>query len=63
MGNDKLIERFEDWRVELYDLAQDPGETCDLSRERPDRARQMRQVLYDWQQQVMARIPEPNAAS
>jgi arylsulfatase A-like enzyme len=61
MGTDKLIERFEDRQVELYDLARDPGETRDLSRDRPERVRQMRQVLHDWQREVMARIPEPNA--
>ena len=60
MGHDKLIERFENQQAELYDLARDPGETCDLSRERPGRVRQMRQTLHAWMQQVTARIPEPN---
>ena len=60
MGTDKLIERFEDRQVELYDLARDPGESRDLSRECPERVRQMRQILHDWMQQVTARIPEPN---
>ena len=60
MGHDKLIERFENQQVELYDLARDPGESRDLSRECPERVRQMRQILHDWMQQVTARIPEPN---
>ena len=60
IGNEKLIERFENQQLELYDLAEDPGETRDLSRARPERVREMREVLLDWMQEVTARIPEPN---
>ena len=59
-GDHKLIEFFEDGRIELYDLVNDPGEHRDLSRERPQLASEMRTALARWRQQVEARIPRPN---
>ena len=38
MGNLKLIEFFEDGRLELYDLGKDIGENHDLTAARPDSA-------------------------
>ena len=60
MGDHKLIEFFEDGRVELYDLIQDPGENHDLSQENPQLAEEMRAALRHWLQQVEAKIPQPN---
>ena len=60
MGDLKLIEFFEDGRLELYDLVQDPGEQHDLSLEKPQLAREMRTTLLQWRQQVEAKIPQPN---
>ena len=60
MGNYKLIEFFEDNRIELYDLENDPGEKCDLSREKPELAQDMKASLQQWRQDVEARIPQPN---
>jgi arylsulfatase A-like enzyme len=54
MGADKLIERFEDGRVHLYDLAQDPGERDDLAARRPDRVAELRSRLHDWYREVGA---------
>ncbi len=59
-GDWKLIEFFEDGRVELYNLREDPGENRDLARAEPARARRMRNQLADWREQVRAKIPEPN---
>lgn len=56
----KLIEFFEDGRVELYDLREDPGETRDLSPALPDLSRRLRQRLSAWRERIEAKIPEPN---
>jgi arylsulfatase A-like enzyme len=60
MGDHKLIEFFEDGRVELYDLRHDASEERDLSAAEPDLARAMRGMLTDWRQQVGAKVPQPN---
>jgi arylsulfatase A-like enzyme len=60
-GDWKLIEWFEDDRVELYNLAQDIGEKNDLAASEPDRVRQLRDALHAWQKDVGARFPTPNA--
>lgn len=59
MGRYKLIERFEDGRVHLYDLENDPGERKDLSDEMPARVRQMKDRLHAWYDEVDARFLEP----
>jgi arylsulfatase A-like enzyme len=60
LGHWKLLEFFEDNRVELYDLAADPGEQHDLAKAQPERAQQMRKMLADWRQSVDAQMPTPN---
>ena len=60
MGDFKLIEFYEDNRVELYNLREDIGEHRNLASEEPDRAASMRAVLDDWRQSVEAKIPQPN---
>lgn len=59
-GDWKLIEWFEDNRIELYDLARDVGETHDLAAQEPARAQQLRAELHLWQKQVGAQLPTPN---
>jgi arylsulfatase A len=54
----KLIEFFEDGgRVELYDLAADPGERHDLAREMPEQADRLAEALHEWQRDTDAAIP------
>ncbi|MEK3885037.1 sulfatase [Paenibacillus sp. PL2-23] len=60
MGNDKLIEFFEDGRVELYNLLADLGEEHDIAKERPDLAEKLQKKLSQWREQVEAKIPVPN---
>lgn len=60
MGDYKLIEFFEDGRVELYDLRGDIGEEQNLADAKPDLARQMKDILVDWRKRVEAKIPQPN---
>ncbi len=47
-GSMKLIAFFDPPRVELYDLARDPGETKDLSAEEPEVVRRLNQKLNRW---------------
>lgn len=60
MGDYKLIEFFEDNRLELYNLKDDPGEQNDLARAMPQLVRTMKERLSAWQQQVEAKFPQPN---
>jgi arylsulfatase A-like enzyme len=59
-GTDKIVEHFEDGRVELFDLATDPGEHRDLAGERPERTRELQARLAAWRQQVGAKMPTAN---
>jgi arylsulfatase A-like enzyme len=59
-GDYKLIEYFEEGRVELYNLAKDLTETHDLSDQRPEKAEALRERLESWRRSVGAQMPEPN---
>ncbi|MHC4175982.1 MAG: sulfatase [Planctomycetota bacterium] len=59
MGDWKLIERFEDGRVHLYNLGEDVGERHDLADAQPERVRKMRNKLHAWYRQVDARFLQP----
>lgn len=56
-GRWKLIERFDDGSVELFDLAKDRAERTDLARSEPERAARLRTRLADWRRQVNAAMP------
>lgn len=60
MGDYKLIEFFEDGRIELYNLREDIGEERDLAKEKPELAEEMKQKLKDWRESVGGLIPEKN---
>ena len=55
-GDFKLLERFEDGRVQLYNLAHDLGEKTDLAAQHPDRVAAMRKDLHAWYQNVDAKF-------
>jgi arylsulfatase A-like enzyme len=59
-GDYKLIEFFEDGRLELYNLRWDAGEEHNLVGEMPELANELASRLRAWRQQVEARIPQPN---
>ena len=59
-GHEKLVEHFEGGRVELFDLATDPGERRDLAAERPERAAVLKERLAAWRTAVGAAMPSPN---
>jgi len=53
----KLIEFFEDGRVELYNLDDDRKERRDLAKQMPDKAEAMRATLVQWRRRVNAPVP------
>ena len=57
VGDHKLIERFDDGSVELYDLAADLGEQHDLAAEQPELAERLRARLTAWRDEVGAAMP------
>ena len=56
-GRWKLIENFEDWSVELYDLESDIGETRNLAGSHPGQRDHLRSLLQQWRKDVGARVP------
>ncbi|MCX8155432.1 MAG: sulfatase [Verrucomicrobiae bacterium] len=59
-GDFRLVEFFEDHRLELYDLKNDIGETQNLAAARPELAARLRARLAAWRQEVGAQMPLPN---
>jgi arylsulfatase A-like enzyme len=56
-GDWKLIEFFEDGRIELYNLADDISESRELSGSLPDKADYLHQLLRGWRISVGAPVP------
>jgi arylsulfatase A-like enzyme len=61
-GDYKLIEFFEDGRLELYHLRNDLCEAHNLVAAEPDVARRLHGLLTTWRASVEAQIPAPNPA-
>ncbi|MCA9124228.1 MAG: DUF4976 domain-containing protein, partial [Planctomycetales bacterium] len=62
-GDWKLIQKFEDQSVELFNLHDDPGESRNLAQSNPDKTHQMVSLLTDWQTSLSAPLPSaPNPA-
>lgn len=59
-GDFKLIERYEDGTLELYDLKNDISEKRNLAVSMPGRAKELHKRLRDWRQSVDATMPPPN---
>ena len=55
-GHWKLIERYEDGRKHLYNLAEDIGEQNDVAHENPEIVKQMTSDLQSWYQEVDAKF-------
>ncbi len=56
LGDWKLIERYEDGRVHLFNLKEDLGERHDLAAGMPEKVRELRSRLHRWYKQVDARF-------
>ncbi len=66
MGPWKLVERYEDGSIELYNLEKDLRERNDVAEEHPGRVKRMREKLHAWYREVDAKFlrqrsggPEP----
>lgn len=51
----KLIEYFDTGQIQLFNLADDPGETNDLAEQLPDRRDQLRKQLREWREKTVGR--------
>lgn len=61
-GDYKLMEFFEDERLELYNLREDLGEQKNLAEQMPDKVQELRSQLAAWRAEVGAKMPTPNEA-
>ncbi len=59
-GDFKLIEFFDDMRVELYNLREDIGEQRNLAARLPAKADELRTRLHAWRQEIGAQMPSRN---
>jgi len=59
-GEWKLIEFFEDKRLELYNLENDIGENNNLADKHPEITRKLHNALIEWRSKIEAKIPLPN---
>lgn len=59
-NNFKLIEFYEDGKVELYDLKRDKGEKKNLAAGMPEKVKELQEKLTLWRQTVNARMMTPN---
>lgn len=60
LGDYKLVEQYEDQKIELYNLASDVSEEKDLSVVEPFKTKELYKLLSDWRIQVNAQMPLPN---
>ncbi|MFL6452292.1 MAG: hypothetical protein ACJ746_32190 [Bryobacteraceae bacterium] len=59
-GEWKLIEFYEDGRLELFNLREDLGERSNLAVKESGRAKRLHDLLADWRVSVNASMPKPN---
>ncbi len=59
-GRYKLIQFYEDMRVEMYDLKSDIGEKHNLAKQMPDKAAELTKMLQQWRTDTGAQMPTPN---
>ena len=59
-GKYKLIEFFEDGRLELYNLEDDIQERRNLAEQMPDKVAELKALLDQWRESIEAKIPATN---
>jgi arylsulfatase A-like enzyme len=59
-GDWKIVRFYEDDRYELYNLTQDLRETRELSKENPERLKEMKRKMNQALNELGAEFPEPN---
>jgi len=62
VGDFKLVELYENGKLELYNLKDDISESNDLSEKMNAKTREMYQILTDWRKSVNAQMPVQNQA-
>jgi len=60
LGDYKLIDWYDEGRIELFDLSSDIGERKDLSKTMPAKTKEMHQLVKDWRQSINAVKLDPN---
>ena len=59
-GDWKLIHNYEDNRMELFNLKNDPAETKNLAAAQPAKAEDLRKRLNSWRKETDAKAPVKN---
>jgi arylsulfatase A-like enzyme len=59
-GDWKLMEFFEDHRLELYNLKDDVGEKNNLAKSMADKANELHAKMVAWRAEIKAPMPTPN---
>lgn len=57
LGDWKLVENYENNRLELFNLAEDIQEARDLSLDNPKKTKELHQILINWRKEVHANMP------
>lgn len=60
LGDWKLIQYFEDNRVELFNLREDVGEAKNLSATNTEKVKELQQMMNSWRTEVGAQMPSVN---
>jgi arylsulfatase A len=59
-GNYKLIEWYEDGKLELFDLSSDEGETTNIAAQKTKLVSDLKAALDKWRKEIGAKMPEKN---
>ena len=57
----RLVEFYEDRRLELFHLGRDPGERNNLAKTHSQKAGELRERLHQWRRRVSAQAPGVNS--
>ena len=60
LGKYKLVENYEDGKLELYDLKDDMAESTNLASTMKAKTKELHQLLVDWRKEVGAQMPVLN---
>jgi len=60
VGDWKLMEFFEDGRLELYNLRDDVGEKVNLATKMPEKTKELHDRMVMWREAIKAPMPTPN---
>ncbi len=59
LGEWKLVEIYENSQIELFNLKNDIGETNNVSKEYPEKTKELLSLLKNWQKSIDANMPIP----